>query len=305
MHYIFFFIIGSIYAHPNQLVAGPEAHERHTGTAVQTQAASAGSDTTLLIYDENSPYFLVSDSANNCYAVRFTPLAYPFTVSEIGFYISSLGYYKAPFDIKIFRERDGRPDSVWATLFNVSATKPDSFNWFDVSIASIVVDSSDFFAGICFKTDFSPYVGTDSAVPLNDRSWSFYQNTWSNFDELEPPWSDSMDLMIRARSITATGIADTPIPATDFRILTTIPNPFRRRTEITFSIPASTHVQLKIYDPAGALIRTLVAGSKPAGTHSVIWDGRDTKGNSLPAGIYFYRLTTQTATVIQKVVLVR
>jgi flagellar hook assembly protein FlgD len=28
-----------------------------------------------------------------------------------------------------------------------------------------------------------------------------------------------------------------------------------------------------------------------AGTHSVVWDGRDDAGNQLSSGIYFYRLT--------------
>ncbi|NUM74433.1 hypothetical protein HUU40_08740, partial [candidate division KSB1 bacterium] len=37
-------------------------------------------------------------------------------------------------------------------------------------------------------------------------------------------------------------------------------------------------------------VRRLVSGAMNAGRHSVVWDGKDNSGQSVPSGIYLYRL---------------
>jgi hypothetical protein len=72
----------------------------------------------------------------------------------------------------------------------------------------------------------------------------------------------------------------------DFSLNQNYPNPFNPRTTIVFSLPKSGKVTLKIYDPLGKEITTLVNRSLPAGQYQAVWERP-----GLPAGVYFYRLT--------------
>jgi flagellar hook assembly protein FlgD len=69
------------------------------------------------------------------------------------------------------------------------------------------------------------------------------------------------------------------------------PNPFRAATRIDYSLPASTPVELAIYDVNGRVVRTLVSVERqPAGVYQVEWDGRNQAGLPVASGMYFYRL---------------
>lgn len=59
---------------------------------------------------------------------------------------------------------------------------------------------------------------------------------------------------------------------------------------ISYSLPSSGKVMVKIYDVNGTLVRTLEQGAKTAGVHSVNWDWRDTRGSRLTSGVYFCRV---------------
>jgi hypothetical protein len=64
------------------------------------------------------------------------------------------------------------------------------------------------------------------------------------------------------------------------------PNPFAQHAEISFQIPASYYVSLRIYDATGGLIKTLVDKPLEAGKYKIIWRP------DVPSGIYFIRLQT-------------
>ncbi|MCR6720887.1 MAG: T9SS type A sorting domain-containing protein [Chitinophagaceae bacterium] len=62
-----------------------------------------------------------------------------------------------------------------------------------------------------------------------------------------------------------------------------------------FTIPHRSQVQLIVYDMNGRVIKTLVNGVKDAGTHSITF-----QDNSLPTGIYFYKLTADGYSDVKK-----
>lgn len=86
------------------------------------------------------------------------------------------------------------------------------------------------------------------------------------------------------------------------------PNPFTRTTHVTYSIPAtrcSEYVTLSVHDTAGRLLRVLVDGPQPPGSHTVSWNGADGVGRPVGAGIYFYRLDLGSEGIARRVVLLR
>ena len=55
-------------------------------------------------------------------------------------------------------------------------------------------------------------------------------------------------------------------------------------------------IQLRLYDIAGRLVRTLIDGAMPPGPHRIRWDGRSEAGLAVPSGVYLCQLTTQAGT---------
>ena len=83
------------------------------------------------------------------------------------------------------------------------------------------------------------------------------------------------------------------------------PNPFNPKTSIEFSILNKGNVELSVYNIRGQKVKTLVNESFNAGTHKVIWDGRDNNDKAVSSGIYFYRLNTGGKKLTRKMVLMK
>jgi|GEM_PF-5723700 len=75
-----------------------------------------------------------------------------------------------------------------------------------------------------------------------------------------------------------------------FELFQCHPNPFNLETSIRFELPKDHHVRLAIFNVSGQLVKTLVEEWRTAGTHEVVWDGRDNSGKEVASGIYLYKL---------------
>ncbi len=71
-----------------------------------------------------------------------------------------------------------------------------------------------------------------------------------------------------------------------------VPNPFNPMTTVKFDLPRSGRVQLSIFDLRGRLVRDLISGQMEAGSHDVVWNGRNDQGQTAAAGVYFARLSS-------------
>jgi hypothetical protein len=91
---------------------------------------------------------------------------------------------------------------------------------------------------------------------------------------------------------TVTDIDEQIIPEiTKARLYQNYPNPFNPTTMISFSVAqTSSFVTLDIYNIKGQKVKTLLNEKLDAGTHQVIWDGKDENGKSVSSSIYFYQL---------------
>jgi len=94
--------------------------------------------------------------------------------------------------------------------------------------------------------------------------------------------------------------------AEGYKLLQNYPNPFNPTTKITYSIPKSDVVSLKIYDMMGKEVASLIDNkSQTAGTYSSVWNGTDNAGNSVSSGVYFYQLITPTFNKTEKMTLMK
>jgi hypothetical protein len=78
------------------------------------------------------------------------------------------------------------------------------------------------------------------------------------------------------------------------------PNPFNPETSIRFTLPENSFVSLKVYDINGKLVKTLVNGSKSAGSHEVSFNASE-----LSSGVYFYTLKAGGFTESKKMLLTK
>lgn len=67
------------------------------------------------------------------------------------------------------------------------------------------------------------------------------------------------------------------------------PNPFNPTTNISYSLPVDSKVNITVYNSLGQAVRILVDGVKSPGRHTVTFNA-----NQLPSGVYFYQLTAQS-----------
>jgi hypothetical protein len=74
---------------------------------------------------------------------------------------------------------------------------------------------------------------------------------------------------------------------------------------ISYHIPVSMHVAVKVYNASGALVKTLVDGHQNANSYSVRWNGGTNSGKTAPSGIYFCSLQTNDFRSVVKINLVR
>ncbi len=81
-----------------------------------------------------------------------------------------------------------------------------------------------------------------------------------------------------------------PQPDSGFVLHANYPNPFIGQTNLSFTLPASESVRLRVFDAQGRHVHTVVDGVLRAGRHEIPF-----QSNGLPSGRYFYRLETPNA----------
>jgi hypothetical protein len=105
-----------------------------------------------------------------------------------------------------------------------------------------------------------------------------------------------------------TAAGDGPARAWTTRLDQNYPNPFNPTTKIAFEIEegaAPGRVTLAVYDVTGARVRTLVDQVVKPGLHSAVWDGRNSRGETVSSGVYFYRLATPSRALTRKMLLLK
>ena len=106
------------------------------------------------------------------------------------------------------------------------------------------------------------------------------------YDTGESAASDPVSVMIYGTDIGNEEIQEA-------MLLSCFPNPFRQVTRIAFSMRETAHVTLEVYNLKGQKIRQYSIFNNQS---SIVWDGKDSKGNRVSSGIYFYKLNVNGKT---------
>jgi len=88
-------------------------------------------------------------------------------------------------------------------------------------------------------------------------------------------------------------------------LLPNIPNPFNAATELRFTLPEDSDVELAVYDITGRCVRSLLNDELTGGYHSVVWDGSSDKGVAVASGVYLSVLKTKDKMLTRKLLLIK
>ncbi len=173
------------------------------------------------------------------------------------------------------------------------ATDPLSFSWTEFGPGhTYQVELVETNGNLVWTSDFlqTTPVMYDGPDLIPGAEYHYIVTVWDGWN------SSSTDESFIYQS-DVTGIAHRP---STFNLSQNFPNPFNPNTTITFTLPQSCQVTLKVYSVTGAEVATLIEGDFPAGMHSADWNAGENA-----TGVYFYKLQTSGFTETRKMLLLR
>jgi hypothetical protein len=118
------------------------------------------------------------------------------------------------------------------------------------------------------------------------QNWE--DNAWVNFMKLTYNYQQTTD------------VEENNISVKEFRLFNNYPNPFNPSTVISYQLPVSSYITLKIFDIIGNELATLVNEEKPAGSYQVEFNAAN-----LPSGLYFYKLQAGNYSETKKMLMIK
>ncbi len=181
--------------------------------------------------------------------------------------VKNVALYWAPAYAKEYELQSSTDDSTWSTVYTESDGNGE---WDSLTVSSLA--------------RYFKVVATKSA---NSDGYSLYEfQAFAPVDTIAPK----------------IGVEEyvTNEKVNSYQLENNYPNPFNPATKITYNLPKSSIVTLKVYDILGKEVITLVKETQSAGKHIVEFNG-----SNLPSGVYFYMLRTDDFTQVKKMVLLK
>ncbi len=107
-----------------------------------------------------------------------------------------------------------------------------------------------------------------------------------------------IDVVLNPNEVLSVG--ETPNVVTEFRLAQNYPNPFNPATVISYSLPVTGVVTLKVYNLIGNEVATLVQGVQEAGEKKVTFNA-----TGLSSGVYMYKLTAGSFSEVKRMILIK
>ena len=122
--------------------------------------------------------------------------------------------------------------------------------------------------------------------------------------------SDTIDVTISVTDVAgAAPSVQTPSVIPDNTVLlSNYPNPFNPETWIPYQLAKPAEVTLTVYNMRGIVVRTIALGHKAAGVYTsrsraIHWDGKNSIGEKVAAGLYFYTFKAGDLTATRKMLI--
>jgi hypothetical protein len=133
--------------------------------------------------------------------------------------------------------------------------------------------------------------GKDGTTDMSMEDWT----DWGQ----HPSW-DSMFWLQGTIQTVDVGEGSASLPA-EYALYPPYPNPFNPATTLQFAVPTGTgQLSLRLYDLVGQEVAVLAHQTFEPGFHAVRWEA-----SGMPAGVYFARLSAESHTHTQKLLLLK
>lgn len=144
---------------------------------------------------------------------------------------------------------------------------------------------------------FEGHPVTVTAIPRAGYQFSEWLFNQSDEPTVVVTGSGEIYSAVFVSSVSAPGTIALP---GEIRLDANYPNPFNPVTNISYSLPAQTMVQLEVYDMLGRRVAFLVDETQQAGAHTVAFDASE-----LSSGIYIYKLSAGGQSITKKMSLIK
>lgn len=191
-----------------------------------------------------------------------------------------------------------QPDTSWHTFEMIVDFKQQTY--VSITIDSLTKDIGDKQLAQVHHADW----GSDVSMAVTTESMA----TWPQENCAHIfKWSTRYkDLKLFVWDPEPNSIAqDDILTADEFSISPNFPNPFNPSTTLTFDLPRPGHVNLTVYNVQGQKVKELMNAFCRAGSHQVVWDGKDESGKSMVSGVYFCMLKAGDHVMTRRMVLMR
>jgi pectate lyase len=167
------------------------------------------------------------------------------------------------------------------------------------------------------QLDVGGYTFHSSSTPPSDRDHDGMPDAWEEANGLNPDDDTDRNLtddvgytmlenyMNGLVDDGTTSINEVNKIPNNFNIIGNYPNPFNPTTEISYAIPTSGNVKIKVYDIQGGLVDELYSGFKTSGIHSITWKSRNLTNGLASTGIYFCVIQFENQFKINKMLLLK
>ena len=262
---------------------------------------------TIERWDDNQWVGLTSDGAygNEVYVVEVTTLA------------DSTGEDNAVMTYRVIANMDeGNFDSDPASGYSVDNIAPEMVMGLNADVADGIVtlswdhsQANDFSHYVVYyhnQADLIPseetMIGTHSLPTfehnVDEIGEHYYVVSAVDLNENEGEYSEAVNVTLLSL-IDVHGLPKT------FALHQNYPNPFNPNTTIRYDLPEAGNVSIIIYDMMGREVSTLISGQKDAGYHFIQWNGTNSMGYSVAAGVYIYTIQAGQYRDLQKMIFLK
>lgn len=80
------------------------------------------------------------------------------------------------------------------------------------------------------------------------------------------------------------------------------PNPHKEKTTVRYNVASRGFIEIKVYDILGRVVSIMENGVREPGTYNLVWQGKNTEGQPLSAGIYFVTISSRDGKDTRKII---